>query len=238
MDFESFSMPILHALHALGINATLSGRNDIEIDQKKISGNAQHRVGTRLLHHGTLLFNTDTEVLGRVLRPNREKLTTRAIRSVKARVTNLATILDASWSKDRFLEYLCGFIETKYNAQRISPPSNQAIEVLARRNASMDWIFPEKELLARYTEVKKERYPFGTVELSLSMHNDKIEEISITGDFFGVRPVAELENLLQHTPTSHLKERLSSVPLSDYIFGMDVQALVSLISRDMPPEPS
>ncbi len=231
LDFESFTAPILRALHSLGIHAALSGRNDIEIDGKKISGNAQHKVGARLLHHGTLLFDTDTTVLEAVLRPNRKKLQTRAIRSVGARVVNLRTLLGEDWTRDRFLDYLSAYIEKEYHAERIFPPVCGAVEEIAKRNASSDWIFPKKELFSRYTEIKEERYPFGTVALMLSMENDQIESVAITGDFFGIRPVGELEAILCGTKLSELEKRLLTCPVSEFIFGMDVPTLIDLLRK-------
>ena len=232
LDFESYSTPILRALHALGIQASLSGRNDIEVDGKKISGNAQHRSDGRLLHHGTLLFDTDMGVLGSVLRPNRAKLKTRAIRSVGARVTNLRPLLGEDWTKDRFLDHLCRFLESEYDAATIPTPSNSEITALAERNASAEWIYPEKEMLSRYTETHTERYPFGTVEISLSMHREKILDVSIAGDFFGTRPIRELEAMLCGTSLASLEDVLLNCPVSEFIFGMDATALITLLRRE------
>lgn len=230
IDFKSFSEPLLRALAALSIPATLSGRNDIEIDGKKISGNAQHRVGTRLLHHGTLLFDADTEVMGRVLRPNREKLQTRAIRSVGARVCNLRASYLPDWTKDQFLDYLAHFIEKEYAAERIEPPEKEEIRVLAQRNASSEWLFPERDLLSEYTQGIQKRYPFGTVEILLSMRNDRIEKIAISGDFFGCRSVRELEELLTDVRLCRVREQLSRCCASDFIFGMQNEELIALLA--------
>ena len=79
IDFEYFTKPIIHALPSLGISAELSGRNDILIDGKKISGNAQHTSGNRVLHHGTLLFDSDLSVLSDALKVDEEKIKAKAI---------------------------------------------------------------------------------------------------------------------------------------------------------------
>ena len=62
-NFKKFTLPIIKALDKMGIKAELSGRNDLTIDGKKFSGNAQYYHKNRLLHHGTLLFNSHMENL-------------------------------------------------------------------------------------------------------------------------------------------------------------------------------
>ena len=93
IDFKYFTEPIIEALASMGIKAELSGRNDLEWEGKKISGSAQYRAGGRLLHHGTLLFDTDVDAMNAVLRADREKLAARAVASHKGRVENLSTRL-------------------------------------------------------------------------------------------------------------------------------------------------
>jgi len=232
LDFEAFSAPILNALSSLGIHASLSGRNDIEVDGKKISGNAQHRVGHRLLHHGTLLFAVDTATLEAVLRPNREKLKARAIRSVSARVTDLRSYLPTDMTVEGLIDHLCRYVENAFHTQRILPPTNEEIDALARRNASRAWIYPEKDLLSRYTKVKERRYPFGSVELLLEMKNDKIFEIAIKGDFFGIRPISELEDALRGARLCEVETRLSSFDIGAYVCGMQKKELTELLCAE------
>ena len=64
ISFKQFTQPVVEALALLGIEATSSGRNDLLIEGLKISGNAEHVFKNRVLHHGTLLFNSDLENLG------------------------------------------------------------------------------------------------------------------------------------------------------------------------------
>ena len=75
ISFKSFSMPVIEYLKTVGINAEFSGRNDITIDGKKISGTAQTVWQDRVMHHGTLLFDTDVNALTSSLKPNKFKIT-------------------------------------------------------------------------------------------------------------------------------------------------------------------
>ncbi|MCY0881875.1 MAG: lipoate--protein ligase, partial [Firmicutes bacterium] len=92
-DFRSFTLPIIQALDEFGVKAELSSRNDLTVDGRKFSGNAQYRTGTRLLHHGTLLFDSDLDVVGQALNVRQDKIASKGIKSVRSRVTNLKPYL-------------------------------------------------------------------------------------------------------------------------------------------------
>ncbi|MCQ2387046.1 MAG: lipoate--protein ligase family protein [Clostridia bacterium] len=73
-NYKKFTAPVIEYLNSLGVKAEFSGRNDITVDGKKISGNAQTIVGDKIMHHGTLLFKTNMEVLEGALKPNKLKV--------------------------------------------------------------------------------------------------------------------------------------------------------------------
>ena len=110
LDYEYFTRPIIDALATLGVVATLSGRNDLEVDGKKFSGNAQFCADGRILHHGTLLFDTDVNELSAVLRVDKEKLEYKAVKSHKSRVTNLCDIIDKGIDLDGFIALIENFV--------------------------------------------------------------------------------------------------------------------------------
>ncbi|HML45867.1 MAG TPA: lipoate--protein ligase family protein, partial [Clostridia bacterium] len=105
-DFARYTKPVLEALRQLGIDAELGGRNDLLVDGRKISGNAQCLWRGRMLHHGTLLFDADLTVLGRVLRPDPAKLAGKGVASVRSRVTNLRAVCPGL-TLDQLLDALC-----------------------------------------------------------------------------------------------------------------------------------
>ena len=88
-DFKKFLNPIREVLSGLGIVAEFSGKNDLLIDGKKFSGNAQLIKKDRILHHGTLLFSSDVKILADCLNPNKQKLASHGVASVKSRVTTI-----------------------------------------------------------------------------------------------------------------------------------------------------
>jgi len=237
LDFATFCAPMIEALAALGVRAALSGRNDLLVDGKKISGNAQHASGERVLHHGTLLFDSDLEALSAVLRVEGEKLRSKAVRSVRSRVTNIRPYLAKDCDVRAFIEQLGAGLCQICDATPMTLPENGEIEKLYRRNRSEEWIFPERALVSQYELVSKQRYPFGTVELYLDMKNEVVQSLRVRGDFFGTRPISELEAIMQGATVATLSERLSDITLHDYIFGMrkdelTAQMLLALADED------
>ena len=116
-----------------------------------------------------------------------------------------------------------------YGAERIEPPANAEIERLSARNRSEEWNFPSRELLSRYSLIKKQRYPFGTVEISLDMQGDTVRDVRILGDFFGTLPIVELEKLLAEIDRGKIADRLVDVDVDQYIHGMTAQMLAEQI---------
>ncbi|MBT9259920.1 MAG: lipoate--protein ligase, partial [Clostridiales bacterium] len=88
MNFRKFTEPVVEALRALGVPAELTGRNDIQVGDRKISGNAQFTTGGRMFSHGTLMLSVDLDRVSRALRPKAEKFQSKSTKSVRARVAN------------------------------------------------------------------------------------------------------------------------------------------------------
>ena len=196
LDFAYFTAPMIRALESLGVHAELSGRNDLLVDGKKISGSAQHASGNRVLHHGTLLFDSDLEALAAILKVDEEKLRAKSIRSVRSRVTNIRPYLREDCDVHSFIKRLLSYFQATYALEELPMPTGEVLEALCARNRSEEWLFPERELLSHYHLSKKQRYPFGTVEVMLDMQNEILRSVCIQGDFFGTRPIAELEERL------------------------------------------
>jgi len=109
---EKVASSIINALSKMGVDAKREGRNDILIDGKKISGLAQYTSGNYVCTHGSLLFDTDLEVLSRVLIENEEKLIPKGIRSIRSRVTNIKQYLKDDITVDEFKNNLKKFLLT------------------------------------------------------------------------------------------------------------------------------
>ncbi len=196
LDYAYFASPITEVLGSLGLRAEVDGRNDILANGKKISGNAQTTKNGRTLHHGTLLYDTDTERMARVLRIDREKLAYHAVRSHKSRVGNIRALLGTSLSPSEFTDLLETRLIAALGAERTSLPDDPQIAALAARNRSPAWILADRRYLTDYTVTRRQKFPAGVIEISLLLSRDRIEKATISGDFFERAPAVELEAAL------------------------------------------
>ena len=114
--FDRYMTALTEALRALGVPAEKSGRNDILLEGRKVSGNAFHQLPDRSIVHGTLLYSTDLEALTEAIRPPVEKLQRHGVESVRQRVMNLSEYValmtepdDALKSPEALEKYLVGY---------------------------------------------------------------------------------------------------------------------------------
>lgn len=114
--FDRYMTALTEALRALGVPAEKSGRNDILVEGRKVSGNAFHQLPDRSIVHGTLLYSTDLEALTEAIRPPVEKLQRHGVESVRQRVMNLSEYValmtdpdDSLKSPEALEKYLVGY---------------------------------------------------------------------------------------------------------------------------------
>ncbi len=230
IDFAAFTEPIIAALGTLGIAAELGGRNDILADGCKISGNAQcvHRRedGARmLLHHGTLLYDADMSTLAGALRVDAEKLKSKGIKSVSSRVRNIRDIGGLKMTAAEFAEYLLSAAEERFGstAENFTESEIESIAALAKsKYSAWDWNFgksPEME------EVRRRRFPWGSLEISYSLHRGIICKCTVMGDFFGTEDVSALEDALE-------KCRFEPCAVRDAVVQAKVESIIAGAAAD------
>ncbi len=229
IDFAYFTKPVIDVLTSLGVKAELTGRNDIEVEGKKISGNAQYTSNGRTLHHGTLLFDTDLSVLDKVLHVDEEKIKSKAIKSTRARVTNLKSLIPIN-SMEEFIDAITASVVLKYSPEIIQVPSDRYIDELEARNKSEEWLFPKSSYLSSYTVKRKKKYDFGLIEAVMLMNGDIISDIKIYGDFFGTADVVRLESEIKGKNITDIS--LSrSFDVSEYIAGMSYDEFIDFLTE-------
>lgn len=103
-DFKEFSKPIIDTLAELGVKAEFTGRNDLEIDGQKFCGNAQAYIKDRVMHYGCLLFNVEFSALANALKVSKDKIESKGVKSVRARVTNILPHLKEPITVNEFSE--------------------------------------------------------------------------------------------------------------------------------------
>jgi len=230
-DFQTFTRPLVEALKTLGVNAEFNSRNDIAIDGKKFSGNSQYAKRGRILHHGTILFNSNLATIQSALKVKNDKIESKGIKSVKSRVTNIATYLDEGYTLDDFKTALLKAMFENDNLETITllEEEIQAIEQLkTEKYATWDWNYGKSP---QYNLRKERKCDFGLITVLLQVVKGEIKEIHFYGDYFGNGDIQELEALFTGIkPTEEaLLEVLKNIELADYINGLDSKTLIDLI---------
>lgn len=219
VDFRKYTKPILDVLQNLGVNARFEGRNDLTIDGKKFSGNAEHVYKDKILHHGTLLFSSKLPDLSQALKVNPLKYKDKAVKSIRSRVTNINEHLAEPISLEVFEEKIMTHIRDMYTESRIYELTDEdkaAIQKLVdEKYGTWDWNFgysPE------YNFQKGIKTQGGHIEINLDVNQGIIQKVKIFGDFFNTRDIAEIEQILIGTPHeyNHIREQLKSVDISQY----------------------
>jgi lipoate-protein ligase A len=137
---------VIEALGCLGVSAVQEGRNDILVDGRKISGLAQYVHGSHLCTHGSLLYDTDLEILTDVLLPSEEKLNPKGIRSIRSRVTNIKPYMETECSAGEFMSslkeaLLCG---KEYSIHEVDKKELKHIKDICREKyGNRKWNFGE-----------------------------------------------------------------------------------------------
>ena len=193
-SFAAFACPVTGALRRMGVDAQFSGRNDILVDGRKISGSAQCCVKEHTLFHGTLLFDVDMDMLGKVLTPGKAKIESKGVKSVRARVANLKEFLPGM-DVEEFMKMLQRELLSFAGAPEFLPEEwSCRAEALANEKYKLwewNWGTP-----FQCGWENSGRFPgAGGVELKVQLVNGLISDVRITGDFFG--SAAPLEEVLR-----------------------------------------
>ena len=196
-DFKTFSQPVIETLADLGVTATFTGRNDLEIDGKKFCGNAQAYYKGRMMHHGCLLFDVDMTVLGNALQVSKDKIESKGVKSVRARVTNILDELPEKMTVEAFSNQLLNKMKESYPDMTeyvFSDDDLKNIRALADQQfGTWDWTYGEAP---EYTIKRSVRYPAGKITTYANVEKSVIKGIKLYGDFFGIKDVADIEQAL------------------------------------------
>lgn len=231
VDLRKFCQPIADTLCALGAKAEVDGRNDILIDGMKVSGNAQYVRQGRVMHHGTILFDSDMSVLSQALIPDPAKVQAKGVKSVRSRVTNVRSCLDQDMTLQEFRDVLSQSLMSEgFERYELTDEDIKAIqEIQQNRYAQWSWNygFCETGDLIR----KKRIEGCGTLEVHITLKNDLISGISFCGDYFSTLSPDELGTLFLGLPlvAGALNSALEQHKAGDYITGLENEVLVDLL---------
>lgn len=228
-DFSQFTQPVLALLNRLGVPAVLEGRNDLLVDGKKFSGNAKLAKQGKMIQHGTILLNSEMEVLGQALKTNPLKFIDKATKSNRSRVTNLISYLPEDTTTEQLKNMLTEeIILNNPGAERyeLTPEDLEGIQqLMTEKYETWDWNFG---FSPNYNFQKAIKVPAGFIEVHLDVVKGTIEKAKIFGDFFASRPIEELEALLigQKHEVHALKTLLSQQDLVSYFGKVTVEEVI------------
>ena len=216
---------------SLGLPAKLEGRNDITLAGRKISGLAQHIQNGRLCSHGSLLYDTDLDILTEVLNPGDDKIKSKSIRSVRSRVTSLKSHLPAPMEIDDFFDYLKQDWMTYHNMEEyvLAEADIAAInKIRLEKYANNDWTYGKTPKFTYHNRVK---YDMGIVEVFLTIEKGMIRDCSINGDFLSVLPITKLQETI--TGLAYQREvidaALTKINVSPYLGGITHEQLLNTL---------
>jgi lipoate-protein ligase A len=230
LDISVYATPMVTALQRIGVPVKVQGRNDLAIDGKKISGTAQRIQKGRLLHHGTLLFDSNLDILESVLQVDSTKIASKGIASVRSRVTNIKDHLpkgqfnniQAFWQA-----LLAAFSEEEaLTPYQLTPSMLAEVKVLQEsKYQSWDWNFGRAPAF-EYNNSK--RFSGGKLEIHVNVKKGIIQECEITGDFMGVLDLDEMENVLRGTKHSaqHVRQALGGLDLPLFLGNITMDEFI------------
>ncbi|SOC44105.1 lipoate--protein ligase [Ureibacillus acetophenoni] len=231
-NYKKFTQPVVDALAKLGVQAELSGRNDILAEGRKVSGNAQYATKGRMFSHGTLMFDLNIDAVVDALKVKKDKIESKGIKSVRSRVTNIKPFLKEDITIEDFkLEILKSIFggEEQINYYELTEEDWEKIHEISRtRYQTWEWNYGKSP---RFNIQKTERFPSGGIDIRLEVNKGIIEEVKIYGDFFGVGEVAEIEELLTGVQYSRetIAEKLGDIDIAHYFGGITKEDFLKLI---------
>ena len=193
LSIRRFAEPVCRALRAMGVQAEISGRNDIVIGGRKVSGCAQRIYKERILHHGTLLFSSDREMIAGALNADPSKFRSKSAKSVRSRVGNIRDFLPETIDVHAFWRRMLYELSQRGMTQEhLTEEELKTIACLAdEKYRSWEWNWGK---CPQYSYSNKKRFPGGTVEVHADVQAGRIEDVVFYGDYLAA---TDQEPLLQ-----------------------------------------
>jgi lipoate-protein ligase A len=233
IDFSYFCKPICEALSSFGVPVVISGRNDMTVNGKKFSGNAQYIKNDRVMHHGTILYDSDLDMLSEALKPGSDKIESRGIKSIQSRVTNIKPYMKTVMPIAGFWSALKGYMSAVFRLTEISLTSEQIAlvrELSEKVYSQWSWNYgnspPHSLRKTRRIE------GCGKIEILLDIGSEgKIKNIAFYGDFFGSRDPDELKDILKgnHLEYDEIRKLLKNTGIHKYFNALDLDDFLSLL---------
>jgi lipoate-protein ligase A len=231
VDFERYTKPIIDVLNNLGVPAKFEGRNDLTIEGKKFSGNAEHVFKNKVLHHGTILYSSKMKDVSGALKINPLKYKDRAVKSIPKRVTNVTEHLPTPMNLGDFTQGIMDHVLNTFDDAKIYEFSEADIAAITKirdeKYATWNWNFGHSP---KYNFLQGARTPGGTLEVNLRVEKGIIKEAKFFGDFFGVKDIQDIEIALEECKhgQDEVRSVLARFDLKQYFHKMSAADIMAV----------
>ncbi len=227
-SFKDYLSKVVDAFKPLGIKLDFSGRNDILLDDKKVSGTAFMQNKNGMIMHGTLMYDCDVETMVRAITPSDEKLVSKGIASVRSRVTNLKPYLN-QMTQEALIKHLEKELTT--STYEINDEEVKMLKENALKYATDEWIY---HIQPKHDKVLKRRFKWGSLEIRLTLNQGNIENMELKGDFFHKED--NLESLIENFidvkyQEKVLEEIIDKIDIGNYIIDATNQDFMELLKE-------
>ena len=231
-NFEKFTKPVVETLRTMGVNAELGGRNDITVDGRKISGNAQFTNLKSMFSHGTLLFNSHIEDVVQALNVKIDKIESKGIKSVRSRVANISEFLDKEMTIQEFKDTITQNIFKEYESLPLYILSesewNEVNKLAESKYNSWEWNFGRSP---EFNIQKVNRFEFGQIDVRIFVKDGEIQNIKFYGDFLGYGDSEDIEKKLEGVLFKYedVESALKNTDLKYYFGNITLKDFVKFI---------
>ena len=224
---------MVEALQGLGLQAEASGRNDILVEGRKVSGTAQRLWGDRILHHGTLLFDANADMVAGALQVDPEKFRSKSTKSVRSRIGNIRSFLKQDMDMPAFWAYLketlagSGMVFDALTAQELA----QVDALKAEKYDTWEWNYGRSP---RFDMTAKRYWDGGCLEVGVSVSRGLITDVIFHGDFLSVSSLEPLTKALLGTPfrREEVCRVLERYPVADLFGGITREQVLDTLFSD------
>lgn len=246
--FDRFLQRLALALRRAGLNASRSGRNDILVDGKKVSGNAYFLLPKSSVVHGTMLFDSDFDELDKAITPSAEKIKSKGVESVRQHVTNIRPYFETAekeWQrkladirvyKNYLVSEFCGRKDAEghcIDMEMLTLTPDQIVEIEEIEKGYLDPAFLEGRHNAYTVSRKGKLEGIGEIEADFDIDAGRIRKCHIAGDYFLLKDGLDeyLTALLEGVPDveADVAAKLADADLAQFVRDLKVEDFIGIL---------
>lgn len=231
-NFADFCRPVVETLKTVGADAQISGRNDMTIGGKKFSGNSQYAKKGKVMHHGTIMYDSNLDVVTDSLKVSGDKIQSKGVSSIRDRVTNIKPHMTEDISIEEFKQRL---VENIFDGEEVKQyfltekDMAEINKIRDERYATWEWNYG---FSPQYSIQKERRFPnVGKIEVYMEVENGRITEFDVAGDYFGNGNKEDLQKLLigKQVKADAIAEAIQDIEIGHYFNNLEKEDFVNLM---------